>query len=388
MESLEPRGRRIKVAHVVPHLDNEAAGPTQSVLRLCESLALEGVEVDLHTMAAGRPAVGVKVIAHKPWATLGRFGFSLGVASALAEAGRVVDVMHNHSLWSGSNMVAGLATRRGGALLVTSPRGTLASEALARSSFKKRLLKPLQWPAITRAACLHATGMMEYEDIRRMRLRHPVAIIPNGIDVPELPEVGEVVQETFPLRVLFLGRLHPIKGIEVLLHAWREVQARQLHWELVVAGPGEDAYVKRLRDLAHALRLERVTFPGPAFGAAKRDLYRSANLFVLPTKTENFGMAIAEALAHALPVITTRGAPWPGLVTHDCGWWVPRSQADIAETLDQAMGLGSHVLRAMGERGRQWMLAEFDWRSVARQMKAVYGWLLAGGAPPPAVVLE
>ncbi len=373
---------------MVPHLDNEAAGPTQSVQRLCESLALEGVQVDLHTMAAGRPPVGVNLVAYEQWTVLGRFGFSYDIIAGLATASRVVDVLHNHSLWSGSNIAAGYATRRQSALLVTSPRGTLAPAALARSALKKWLFKPLQWPAISRAACLHATSRMEYEDFRRIGLRTPVAIIPNGIDVPALADRAKAANRNRMSRLLFLGRLHPIKGIELLLEAWRDLQSRHREWELIVAGTGELAYVKSLHELAQSLRLERLNFAGPVFGTEKEQLYRSSDLFVLPTRTENFGMAVAEALAQALPVVTTRGAPWAGLVINECGWWIERSLPELVAALNLAMGLERPILESMGRRGRRWMVTEFDWTSIARQTKGVYQWMRAGGETPPWVMLD
>lgn len=382
------RRQALKVAHVVPHLDNEAAGPTQSVLRLCESLALEGVRIDLHTMAAGRQPVGVNLIAHPQWRLLGRFGFSFDIVRALADAGRSADIVHNHSLWSGSNMAAGLTTRQGRALLVTSPRGTLSPEARARSALKKWLFKPLQWPAVTRAVLLHATSRMEYEDIRRIRIRQPVAIIPNGIDVPERIESKAGEAERTCSRLLFLGRLHPIKGIELLLDAWRELQHRHPRWELVVAGGGENSYVQGLHTMARRLGLARVSFPGPVFGPNKEHLYRASDLFVLPTKTENFGMAVAEALAQGLPVVTTRRAPWPGLVDNRCGWWIERTPRDLVEALDKAMSLEAGELEQMGLRGRQWMIAEYDWRAIARNMKSVYEWLCRGGEAPNCVMVE
>lgn len=383
-----PPGERMRVAHVVPHLDNEATGPSQSVLRLCESLAQAGVQVDLHTMAAGRMPIGVQLNTYDHWAALGRFGFSYDMVRGLAAAGRVVDVIHNHSLWSGSNIAAGLATRRQRAILVTSPRGTLAPDALARSAFRKLLFKPLQWPAIERAACLHATSDMEYADIRRAGLRNPVAVIPNGIDVPALDDDAEAPLGDRRLRLLFLGRLHPIKGIEMLFQAWRELQDRHLPWDLFVAGDGAPAYVRSLQELAWHLQLQRVHFAGPVFGRDKAKLYQASDLFILPTRTENFGMAIAEALAHALPVLTTRGAPWSGLVAHQCGWWIERSQPEIVAALDLALRIEPQVLKSMGHRGRDWMLADFDWMSIAGQTKAVYQWLLAGGEAPQWVMLD
>ena len=378
----------MKLVHVVPHLDDEAAGPAQSVLRLCEALVVEGLPVELHTMAAGRQPVGVNLVVHPQWSMFGRFGFSLGLISVLRDASISADVIHNHSLWSYSNMVAGCVTRKNGATLVTSPRGTLAPAARARSQLKKSLFKPIQWPAISRAACLHATSAMEYQDIREMGLKHPVAVIPNGIDIPKLARESAVATLRPFRRLLFLGRLHPIKGIELLLNAWRALQTAHPDWELVIAGKGGAAYVNSLHALVASLGLQRTSFPGPIYGEEKSSLYCSADLFILPTETENFGMAVAEALAHAVPVITTRGAPWSGMVAQQCGWWVERSQSNIVNALDQAMKMDAAGLKEMGQRGRDWMVADFDWASIARRMSAVYRWLREGGDPPACIEIE
>jgi glycosyltransferase involved in cell wall biosynthesis len=369
-------------------MDEEAAGPTQSVLRLCEALALSGQQVSIHTMAAGRQPIGIDLVLHHHWRVLGRFGFSLELVRSLHRATGEADILHNHSLWSFPNMAAGLATRPGRALLVTSPRGTLAQAARARSRFKKMLFSPLQRLAIARASCLHATSAMEYRDIRQLGLRQPVAVIPNGIDIPALDGPGDLRMPNQARRLLFLGRLHPIKGIEFLLNAWVSLQTKNPDWELVIAGKGESSYVQSLHNLASRLRLERVSFPGPVYGDAKRSLYRSSELFILPTETENFGMAIAEAQAHALPVITTHGAPWAGLVEKRSGWWVERTQKNIDETLCVAMQMAPTTLHEMGCRGREWMTADFDWNAVARQMASVYSWLLKGGKPPTCVFVD
>lgn len=369
-------------------MDEEAAGPTQSVLRLCEALAFSGQQVAIHTMASGRQPIGIDLVQHKHWRVLGRFGFSLELVRSLYRATGGADILHNHSLWSFPNMAAGLVTRPGRALLVTSPRGTLAQAARSRSSFKKMLFSPLQRLAIARASCLHATSAMEYRDIRQLGLRQPVAVIPNGIDIPALDDPADNRLPNQARRVLFLGRLHPIKGIEFLLNAWGALQATNPDWELVIAGKGESSYVQSLKNLANRLRLERVTFPGPVYGDAKRSLYRSTELFILPTETENFGMAIAEAQAYALPVITTHGAPWAGLAEKRSGWWVERTQQNIDDTLSAAMQTAPDLLHGMGCRGREWMTADFDWHSVARQMTSVYNWLLHGGEPPACVFVD
>lgn len=382
----ESKGDCMKLVHVIPHMDDEATGPSQSVARLCEALVVEGQDVELHTMAARSPPSGVELVVHEEWRPTGRFGFSAGLIQSLRHSSADADILHNHSLWSYPNMAAGLAVKSGAATLVTSPRGTLAPAARARSTLKKWIFKPIQWQAITRAACLHATSNMEYADIRELGLRHPVAVIPNGIDIPLMAlnqsryERGSRIR-----RVLFLGRLHPIKGIELLLEAWATLQHQHPDWELVVAGKGEGAYVQSLRDMATRLKLQRIDFPGPVYGQEKSRLYFSSDLFVLPTKTENFGMAIAEAQAHAIPVVTTRGAPWSGLVAHGSGWWVERTQDDIGAALDSALRMDARTLQEMGLRGREWMKDDYDWATIVRKMIATYTWLRIGGARPSCI---
>lgn len=389
LEAREGALAMMKLVHVMSHMDEEAAGPTQSVSRLCEALVACGQATDLHTMAISRVPAGVGVAVHEQWRLLGQFGFSLELIRSLASVSRSCDILHNHSLWSFPSMATGLVTGRASAKLVTSPRGTLAPAALARSRTKKFIFKPLQWLALTRAALLHATSEMEHADIRNNGLFNPVAIIPNGIDVPDIGRGERDGRSTqMPRRLLFLGRLHPIKGIELLLQAWRELQDEHRDWELVVAGKGDDTYVASLKALAARLGSKRVQFTGPVYGEAKKRVYLSSHLFVLPTATENFGMAIAEAQAHGVPVVTTKGAPWSGLISHESGWWVDQTLDDIRGALDEAMCLDYPSLEKMGLRGSQWMASDFEWSSVARQMISVYRWLIDGGEVPGCVRLD
>ena len=367
----------MQIAHVVPHVGAEAAGPSYSVPRLCEAQAVLGHAVSLLTLAAGREVPGVAVEV-SPSVSLGRgYGLSAGLHCAVGRAARAADVVHNHSLWEPANISPGFAVPGRRALLVTSPRGTLSAWALSRSAGRKRLLRPLQWPALTRAGLLHATSAAELADIRRLGLRAPVAVIANGIDMPAdlaPPPPG-------PLRtLLFLGRLHPVKALDRLLAAWARLAPRHPDWELRIVGPGEPDHVAAVDRLARPL--PRVTLSGPLYGADKSAAYRSASLFVLPSHSENFGMAVAEALAHGLPAVVGRGAPWSGLVTERAGWWVSNEVEPLAAALDEAMRLPAPELAAMGARGRAWMARDFGWEGIAERMLAAYRYA-RGEAPRP-----
>ena len=174
---------------------------------------------------------------------------------------------------------------------------------------------------------------------------------------------------------LFLGRIHQKKGLLMLVEAWARV--RPQGWRLVVAGPDEAAHKIKVEKAVEEAGLSHVvSFTGPIQGRAKESLMFDASLLVLPTHSENFGMVVAEALAHGLPVLTTTGAPWSGLPKVGCGWWVDVSVDGIAEGLRQATRLEAKSLREMGLRGRKWVETEFSWSSVANQFIASYESLL------------
>jgi glycosyltransferase involved in cell wall biosynthesis len=261
----------------------------------------------------------------------------------------------------------------------------LAPVALSFSRLKKQVFwAALQRSAVQQAACIHATSEQEYGEIRSFGLANPVAIIANGIDLPELaaqPTAGPAAQRV----VLSLGRIHPKKGLGCLLQAWSKVEAGCPGWWLKIVGSPEAGHDDELRALATALGLTRVSVEGPIYGDAKTAAYRDADLFVLPTLNENFGLTVAEALAAGTPAISTKGAPWSGLESEVCGWWIDHGVEALAVALAHAMALPREALRAMGDKGREWMTRDFSWDRVARDMLDVYLWLARRGEPPPTV---
>lgn len=372
----------MRVAHVVPNIDREATGPAYSVPALCDALARGGAEVSLHVLAPA-PALdkAFRLVTHPQ--SEKRFGFSESMRKALAAEARVADVIHNHSLWMLPNVYPAWAVRGTKCRLVTSPRGTVSAWALSQRRWVKRAAYALlQGEVLERAHLLHATAESEANELRAMGLRAPIAIIPNGIDLPDGLGAARAERPAGARRrALFLSRLHPKKGIDDLLRVWRRLEPRFPEWELVIAGPDQDGWGTKMQALAHELGCERVAFPGALFGAAKVEAYRAADLFVLPTHSENFGMVVAEALAQGVPCVVSRGAPWEGLEGHGCGWWHDLGEGPLARALEEALALPAPELAAMGERGRAWM-ADFSWDRVGSMMRVAYEWLLNGGAVP------
>lgn len=387
----------MRLIHVVPQVNNEATGPTYSVVRMAQSLAKLGEEVTLMSLVGGqlpdKPPFRHQIF---PQAWPGRLWRSPAMFDALRDAMPRTDIVHCHAMWLMPTVYSARAAGDFGVPFLISPRGSLSPVALRRSAFRKRLF----WYGVHRrdflaAGCFHATSYQEYKDIRAFGLTNPVAIIPNGIDLPisSLPERIEVSRGDSSRTLLFLGRLHPIKGLELLLEVWNRIaETAGRGWRLRIVGPDEVGHRSQLERMVKRHAIPRVEFAGPKFGEAKRDEYRSADLYVLPTRTENFALTIAEALACGTPVITTRGAPWAGLEENGCGWWVERTPADLEAALVEALGCSPQKLREMGRRGNLWMASDFDWAQLARKMAEVYRWLIErttrSVAPPEWVRLD
>jgi glycosyltransferase involved in cell wall biosynthesis len=297
-----------------------------------------------------------------------------------------VEILHNHGLWMMPNVYPGRARRAGDVRLVISPRGTVSEWAWNHHRGRKWVMWHLlgQGRAMHAADAFHATSEEEYMDLRRLGFRQPVCVLPNGIDVP--PLVSKPAGERRTL--LYLGRIHKIKGIDLLLQAWAAVAPRFPQWDLVIAGPDDGGHLAQYQALAAELKLKRVSFPGAVYGEQKLALYRSAHLYVLPTHSDNYAMTVAEALAAGTPAIVTRGAPWAGLVEHGAGWWIEIGVDPLVAALQEALALPNERLAEMGCRGREWMARDFSWGAIGRSMAEFYQWLRAGGASPASVRID
>jgi glycosyltransferase involved in cell wall biosynthesis len=383
-----PPSAPLRVVHDVSAISDEASGPTYSVVRLCQSLIDSGDDVTLLTLDWAPEASRLHFNRSFPLGLgprhLGRSPQMLAWLDGNARAG-AIDVLHTHGLWMMTNVYPGWVAKKHGIPLVVSPRGTFTEYAMASGSRMKRVFWPLvQRRALEAVSFFHATSQAEYQDIRRMGFRQPVAVIPNGVDVPAAERQVNQGART----LLYLGRLHPEKGLDVLLMAWRTVAARFPDWQLRIVGPGTGGYLAELTSLVSRLEIPRVDFAGPRYKADKVAEYRSASLYVLASPSENFGMTVAEALAAGTPAIVTKGAPWQRLESLGAGWWVEFSVESLAGALEDALACTPDVLREKGDRARQWMVRDFSWSEIAAQMTCCYRWLVEGGALPPCLLLD
>lgn len=366
----------MKIIQVVPSISEEASGPSYSVKRLCESLIEQDNVVSLLALnwsEINNPPRFLSQFA----LSLGpkKFGFSremhhwLKLHAVLSS----VDVIHNHGLWMMPNVYSGWITKNSGIPYVVSPRGTLSEWAMRSGSKLKNVFWPLlQKPAIKHADCFHATAESEYKDIRRMGFKQPVAIISNGIDLPKYHEKPERTRR----KLLFLGRLHPVKGIDFILQAWQQLQEKYPDWDLQIAGPDDHGYADKLKSMVVNLGLNRVEFLGALYGEDKFQAYRQADLYVLPSHSENFGMTVAEALASGTPAIVSKGAPWGNLPLHNAGWWINIGYEPLLACLENVLDLPQNELDSMGKNGRKLMSDEYSWHYVAMKMSELYQWVV------------
>lgn len=383
----------LKIALVVPDLHKESSGISPAIIHFANAIAAAGAQVTLHALQPTPaplptldPAVTLRVHTRSP--LLWRLGRSPEMAIALKKAAIEEDIVHNHSLWMLPNIYPGWYCRQSrGAKLVVSPHGTLSRQALSRSRWRKRLVwwLPGQRMLFKNAVLFHATSEAEVADIRRTGFTGPVALLPNGIHVPEQSEKTPISNSSMRT-LLFLSRIHPMKGLDKLLHAWQGLQHRHPDWQLLIAGPLNSDYARQMQTLADKLTLQRCSFTGEMKGETKASAYINASLLVLPSHSENFGLVVAEALAQGTPVLTTTGTPWQGLEQHSCGWWVAPEQQSLENALDKAMRLDESSLQAMGQRGREWMSRDFEWKTIGERMCRVYLWLLGHGPKPSCIV--
>ena len=377
------------VLHVIAGLDASLGGPSSSVPNQCIFTSQNGFRVSIAFVdRGGRLSVeaqdlrrhGVATIPLDPWRSWP------GLWRAIADH----DIIHINGLWAPLCHWGAYFARLQRKPFVVTPHGMLEPWSLGQKPLKKALgLWLYQRRDLQCATLLQATAAAEAAHFRSLGLMGPIAVIPNGVEIPPAP------RKTAPRpgkrrHLLFLSRIHPKKGVLELvraLAACKEALARG-SWDVSIAGPDEKGHLKRVKEEAARLGLQDlIEFLGPIDGAAKWVLYRRSDLFVLPTHSENFGLVVAEAVGCGVPVISTQAAPWRELQTKRCGWWHPVGQRDLESALWMALLTPPRALAQMGARGRRLVLRDYAWEARGRELKGIYQWIL-GRAPMPTFVLE
>lgn len=364
----------MKVIHIISSISRLNGGPSRSSQALVAALSKAGCDAWLLSCTVGETSWldGVKHFAAP------KEGGDLRVFLTRQFAAIQPNLIHLHGIWDWDIHLAAKIARQMSIPYLVAPRGSLEPWCLAQKKWKKRLAMALyQRRDLNKAIALHATAPSEAAQFRRLGFTQPVIESPNGVIVPaELPSWN---RSDGVHRALFVSRMHPKKGVLELVEAWARVRPTNWVCELVYTmnGPFERQYEAQVKARARDLGLEQqFAFTGSLMDESKWAAYRRADLFVLPTHSENFGIVVAEALWAELPVITTKGAPWQELETRRCGWWVDIGSEPLAEALRKATGLSDAERREMGMRGRKLVEERYQWPAIGRQMLAAYEGLL------------
>jgi poly(glycerol-phosphate) alpha-glucosyltransferase len=379
------------IAFLTASLSARAGGLAASVPATVAALGEAGASVTLAGLRddaydeASLPGTPSRIEAVPSWPTP---GIRLAPALDRAVSDADCDLLHLQGLWLYPSIATLRWRRRTGRPVVISPHGMLDPWAVANAGWKKRLaLAAFERANLRGAACIHALNAGERDAMRSFGLTGPVAVIPNGVTLPEAgrapPRPGWLPADRRVL--LFLGRIHPKKGLSETLEAWAKLpDGLRDRWALVLAGWDDGGHLEGLRRQAAALGLrEGVLFPGPVFGADKAALLAYADAFILASHSEGLPMGVLEAWAHRLPVFMTRACNLPEGFEDGAAVEIPTEPEGLARIL--AARLEEPSLPAMGEAGRSLVEARFTWDSVARDLLAVYRWVLGRG-PKPACV--
>ena len=395
--------KTILATHIVGCLDPRFGGPAYSVKTLAEHLSARGVQADVLTFnypfrdrRCNLKNGSRHLIA--PDFFLSRYlaGWNPLTIKPLKKAAGVASIVHVHGLWTWFGKYARIAAVQQKRPLIISPRGMLEGWALRNSTFKKKVALFLYEKSNLQSATLfHATSAQELESMRQFGLTQPVALIPNGIDLPDLHRRNSIdVFQKFKLPAgkrlfLFLSRIHPKKGIEMLLREWGALSKQHQEWHLIIAGDGERAYLAKLQKMARGYELQdRVSWTGLVSGADKEAFFRKAEFFVLPSYSENFGISIAEALAHGVPVIATRETPWKEIEDFKCGWWIKAENEGLNQSLRHIFKLSANELQAMGQMGINLVSERFSWGNISQKMADTYRWILNKNNKPDYVIID
>ncbi|RLA07947.1 MAG: hypothetical protein DRQ51_04220 [Gammaproteobacteria bacterium] len=389
----------MKIINLIENLDNTYGGPAKSVPYMCKYLNDIDIDTEILSVKYNKNEINSLVDEYKlVWKSfkydfIKKIRHSLGLKKYLNDTLKNEKniILHTHNLWNYIPYVAFKMGEKYNVPLILAIRGSLYKWSLLQGKLQKTIAwKLFQEKALRNASCIHVTEINELKAVRDLGIKIPIAIVPNGINFEEFKNIKNKIdsKKSFGLDVdkkyiLFMSRLHPKKGLEYLTDAWISLANKYKEWDLLIVGPVYDEkYIVDIKKRIKKANLEnRVTFTGMITGEKRVDSFGASDLFVLPSHTENFGIAIAEAMATKLPVITTHGTPWKEIEEKGAGWWVELSQNNISVAIEEALSCSDEELKQKGLNGYE-LIKKYEWKYQASKMKKLYEYILNGGYKP------
>lgn len=380
-------GREMKILHVTAGIQ-ETCGVSCFVMETARAQMAAGHDVCIvSAMTCGYPAGALKI----------------RLSDSPEDVDFSPDIVHLHSIWNLYVHRMAVWCRKRKIPYVLSPHGTLSPWALKFKWWKKLpAMLFYQYHDLKRAAAFHITSSAEEKDLRRLRLKQPVITAPPGVSF------SESSYDQKERTVLFLGRIHPVKGLDILFRAWSSIAPENRSgWKLVIAGPDDVGYQEKLINLAEESGLRvtdisrelphgkkqvfggeevaaevyqeklrksqgEIIFTGPVYGSAKEFFYRTAKYFVLPSFSENFGSVVLEALAAGTPVLTTTGTPWRDLEKYGCGICTAPEVSALQHVLEKLLVLSEEEYRIMSGKTKEFIKENYLWSRTAGELIAFY----------------
>ncbi|MDB5583851.1 MAG: hypothetical protein JWR80_9027 [Bradyrhizobium sp.] len=365
----------MKIVHVIDTASRLAGGLSESLKGLALAMHASGEDVQViagrdNWSAADRPSWAPVTLIEVP--STGFRDKILGRAMIAALDAAAPDLVHVHGIWGLAARATATWARYSGRPYVISAHGMLDPWAWQRSRTKKRV-SALLWEGrlLRHARLLHALSVPEAEMIAEYRFGPPLTVIPNGVSLPQ--SISDRKSRDGKRSLLFLGRLHPKKGLQELIDAWAYLPSTmRATWRLVIAGWDEIGLRSLLEVRAGALGLaDEIEFVGQVFGSDKDTAFRDATAFILPSHSEGLPMTILEAWSYGLPVLMTAACNLPKGFATGAAVQITTSPAEMAATIGRLLG-DEVALADAGSRGRALVEAEHDWPAISRKMIAAY----------------
>ncbi len=393
----------MKVLHVIPSVASVRGGPSHAALGMVKALRKSGIDAEIATTNDnGFDLLDVPLYQRTEYdgapvwflprfsPPLKEFIFSTALTRWLWQHISDYDIIHTHYLFSYPSTCAGLIARCQEIPYVVSTIGQLTPWALAQSRLKKQIYTSLiERHNLNRAAAIHCTSNNEAKDVVNFEVKAPIFTIPLGVNQgTNLPNAKQQLRHTYSLSprtaiILLLARIHPVKRPDLLLRALNRLVTHNNDFHLILAGSGETEYVNYLKNLVASLGLtSRISFPGFVNGTDKELLLKGSDIFVLPSFTENFGVAIAEAMAAGLPVIITPGVQIAPEIAQAKAGLVVEGESD---TLSEAIAklLTSPNLRyQLGENGKKLVSSRYSWSAISQNLASIYTAIIEGKKLP------
>lgn len=379
----------MKILQTITTLNKSWGGPSSCTYNLVKGLNELGTSTDVLALKSDDPSdlIGTdKFIKYVDWDIRTPLFISHSYGNFLYRNTKNYDIIHANTIWLWTTHQACKAAKREKKHLIVSPHGMLYPQALKVSAWKKKIISPLFLRKdLESADVIHVTSEAEAGFVRDYGLKNQLALIPNGLILDSDPPKHNHLHDD-KIRFGFVGRINRIKNIDLLIEAWHQLGSITDNAELVIVGKDDEKYETELRQYVKLHHLNNVIFTGFMSGDKLWDTIRSFDCLVLPSKSENFGMVVTEALIRCVPVIASKGTPWKDLVTFECGSWCEPTVGDIAQNIAEFLKRSNEERERMGINGFNLVESKYTINKVAANMSHLYGWMLGNESKPDFII--